>query len=80
MVGFIVGFSSVWQLTLLTLAIVPLMVIAGGIHTVTMSGLSKKGEAAYAEAGKIADEVDEYMQNEILHFEKFYMDINTRDT
>ncbi|KAH7653095.1 Xenobiotic-transporting ATPase protein [Dioscorea alata] len=57
LVGFIVGFSSVWQLTLLTLAIVPLMVIAGGIYTVTISGLSKKGEAAYAEAGKIADEV-----------------------
>ncbi|KAJ0974223.1 hypothetical protein J5N97_016188 [Dioscorea zingiberensis] len=57
LVGFVVGFTSVWQLTLLTVAIVPLMVIAGGVYAVIMSGLSKKGEAAYAEAGKIADEV-----------------------
>ncbi|ERN18247.1 ABC transporter B family member 13 isoform X1 [Amborella trichopoda] len=57
LVGFALGFSSVWQLTLLTLAVVPLMVIAGGAYTVTMAGLSKKGEAAYAEAAKVAEEV-----------------------
>ncbi|XP_038973821.1 ABC transporter B family member 13 [Phoenix dactylifera] len=51
------GFSSVWQLTLLTLAIVPLVVIAGGTYTIIMSSLSRKGEAAYAEAGKVAEEV-----------------------
>ncbi|XP_030453534.1 ABC transporter B family member 13-like isoform X2 [Syzygium oleosum] len=56
-VGFAVGFTSVWQLTLLTLAVVPLIAIAGGAYTVTMSTLSGKGEAAYAEAGKVAEEV-----------------------
>lgn len=57
LVGFIVGFLSVWQLTLVTLAVVPLMAIAGGTYAVVISNLSRKGEAAYAEAGKIAEEV-----------------------
>ncbi|KDP36900.1 hypothetical protein JCGZ_08191 [Jatropha curcas] len=56
-VGFAVGFASVWQLTLLTLAVVPLIAVAGGAYTIIMSTLSEKGEAAYAEAGKVADEV-----------------------
>ncbi|GAV56723.1 ABC_tran domain-containing protein/ABC_membrane domain-containing protein [Cephalotus follicularis] len=55
--GFVIGFTSVWQLTLLTLAVVPLIAIAGGAYTIVMSTLSEKGEAAYAEAGKVADEV-----------------------
>lgn len=56
-VGFCLGFSLVWQLTLVTLAIVPLIAIAGGAYTVIMSSLSKRGEDAYAEAGKLAQEV-----------------------
>lgn len=56
-VGFAIGFISVWQLTLLTLAVVPLIAIAGGAYTVIMSTLSQKGEAAYAEAGKVAEEI-----------------------
>ncbi|KAL3603315.1 hypothetical protein D5086_004174 [Populus alba] len=55
-IGFVFGFKSVWQLTLLTLAVVPLMAVAGGAYTIIMSTLSEKGEAAYAEAGKAADE------------------------
>ncbi|KAM3710870.1 hypothetical protein ACB098_01G065400 [Castanea mollissima] len=56
-VGFAVGFASVWQLTLLTLAVVPLIAFAGGAYTIIMSTLSEKGEAAYAEAGKVAEEI-----------------------
>ncbi|XVF63662.1 hypothetical protein PTKIN_Ptkin09bG0104600 [Pterospermum kingtungense] len=56
-VGFAIGFTSVWQLTLLTLAVVPLIAIAGGAYTIIMSTLSEKSEAAYAEAGKVAEEV-----------------------
>ena len=57
-VGFGIGFTSVWKLTLLTLAIVPLVAIAGGAYTIIMSTLSEKGEAAYAQAGKTAEEVN----------------------
>ncbi|KAJ7966889.1 ABC transporter B family protein [Quillaja saponaria] len=56
-VGFAIGFTSVWQLTLLTLAVVPFIAIAGGAYTIIMSTLSEKGEAAYAEAGKVGEEV-----------------------
>lgn len=55
--GFAVGFSSVWQLTLLTVAVVPLMAIAGGAYAATMTGLSRKSQLAYVEAGKVAEEV-----------------------
>ncbi|KAL9672979.1 hypothetical protein QQ045_029232 [Rhodiola kirilowii] len=55
--GFAIAFASVWQLTLLTLAIVPLLAVAGVAYTVIMATLSEKGEAAYAEAGNVADEV-----------------------
>ncbi|CAN1127328.1 ABC transporter B family member 13 [Linum perenne] len=55
--GFALGFTSVWQLTLLTLAVVPLIALAGGAYTIIMTSLSEKGEVAYAEAGKIAQEV-----------------------
>ena len=65
-VGFAIGFTSVWQLTLLTLAVVPLIAIAGGAYTIIMSTLSKKGEAAYAEAGNVAEEVITKLQIHLL--------------
>lgn len=55
--GFILGFMSVWKLTLVTLSVVPLIAVAGGAYTVIMSTLSQKAEAAYAESGKVAEEV-----------------------
>lgn len=55
--GFILGFVSVWKLTLVTLSVVPLIAVAGGAYTVIMSTLSQKAEAAYAESGKVAEEV-----------------------
>ncbi|ESQ34059.1 hypothetical protein EUTSA_v10006583mg [Eutrema salsugineum] len=55
--GFVIGFLSVWQLTLLTLAVVPLIAIAGGGYAIIMSTISEKSEAAYADAGKVAEEV-----------------------
>lgn len=75
-VGFAIGFTSVWQLTLLTVAVVPLMAIAGGAYTVIMTTLSEKGEAAYAEAGKVAEEVNCMpLFNDLcllVHVESFY--------
>jgi ATP-binding cassette subfamily B (MDR/TAP) protein 1 len=62
-VGFAIGFTSVWQLSLLTLAVVPLIAFAGGAYTIIMSTLSEKGEAAYAEAGKVAEEVNTCLKN-----------------
>ncbi|XP_057516104.1 ABC transporter B family member 13-like [Amaranthus tricolor] len=56
-VGFLLGFITVWKLSLVTLAIVPLIAVAGGFYTVILSTLSQKVEAAYSESGKIAEEV-----------------------
>ena len=55
--GFAVGFSSVWQLTLVTLAVVPLIALAGGSYAVVMIGLTARSQKAYSKAGEIAEEV-----------------------
>ncbi|KAK9165115.1 hypothetical protein Scep_000306 [Stephania cephalantha] len=55
--GFALAFTEAWKLTLLTLSVVPFIAVAGGFCAIVLSNLSKKGEAAYAEAGKFAEEV-----------------------
>lgn len=55
--GFAVGFTSVWQLTLVTVAVVPLIAIAGGSYAVVMIGLTSRSQKAYSKAGEIAEEV-----------------------
>ncbi|XP_024534012.1 ABC transporter B family member 10 isoform X3 [Selaginella moellendorffii] len=54
--GFAVGFSSVWQLTLVTLAVVPGIALAGGLYAHTMIGLTTKNQKAYAKAGNVAEQ------------------------
>ncbi|GMP61192.1 hypothetical protein CsSME_00023745 [Camellia sinensis var. sinensis] len=57
--GFVVGFTAVWQLALVTLAVVPLIVVIGGVHTTTLAKLSSKSQEALSEAGNIAEQVKE---------------------
>ncbi|KAL3628479.1 Multidrug resistance protein 1 [Castilleja foliolosa] len=54
--GFVVGFSAVWQLALVTLAVVPLIAVIGGIHTVTLAKLSSKSQEALSQAGNISEQ------------------------
>ncbi|XP_024983621.1 ABC transporter B family member 1 [Cynara cardunculus var. scolymus] len=54
--GFVVGFTAVWQLALVTLAVVPLIAIIGAIHTTTLAKLSSKSQQALSEAGNIAEQ------------------------
>ncbi|CAM6127718.1 unnamed protein product [Calypogeia fissa] len=54
--GFAIGFASVWQLTLVTVAVVPLIALAGGAYAVTLIGLTSKSQAAYTKAGIIAEQ------------------------
>ena len=70
--GFAVGFSSVWQLTLVTVAVVPLMALAGGTYAAVTVGLTGKSQKAYAEAGRVALEVNTFS---FLHMLISYPDI-----
>ncbi|XP_022846703.1 ABC transporter B family member 1 [Olea europaea var. sylvestris] len=54
--GFVVGFTAVWQLALVTLAVVPLIAIIGGIHTTALGKLSAKSQDALSQAGNIAEQ------------------------
>ncbi|KAH9295262.1 hypothetical protein KI387_038850, partial [Taxus chinensis] len=54
--GFVVGFTTVWQLALLTVAVVPLIAVVGAVHTIIFTKLSSKSQDAYAEAGNIAEQ------------------------
>jgi len=55
--GFIIGFVRVWQISLVTLSIVPLIALAGGLYAYVTIGLIAKVRKAYVRAGEIAEEV-----------------------
>ncbi|KAJ0615039.1 putative ABC-type xenobiotic transporter [Helianthus annuus] len=55
MATFVVGFTVVWQLALVTLAVVPFIAVIGGIHTTTLAKLSSKSQDALTQAGNIAE-------------------------
>lgn len=55
--GFIIGFSRVWQISLVTLSIVPLIALAGGIYAFVATGLIARVRKSYVKAGEVAEEV-----------------------
>ncbi|KAI5639554.1 hypothetical protein M9H77_00629 [Catharanthus roseus] len=55
--GFIIGFIRVWQISLVTLSIVPLIALAGGIYAYVATGLIARVRKSYVKAGEIAEEV-----------------------
>lgn len=55
--GFVVGFTAVWQLALVTIAVVPPIAVIGGIHTTVLAKLSGKAQEALSQAGNIAEQV-----------------------
>ncbi|KAM0934126.1 putative ABC-type xenobiotic transporter [Dioscorea sansibarensis] len=57
LVGFAIGFARVWQISLVTLSIVPLIAIAGGVYAYTATGLIARVRKSYVRAGEIAEEV-----------------------
>ncbi|CAA3021805.1 ABC transporter B family member 2-like [Olea europaea subsp. europaea] len=55
--GFAIGFIRVWQISLVTLSIVPLIALAGGIYAYVATGLIARVRRSYIKAGEIAEEV-----------------------
>ncbi|KAF8380715.1 hypothetical protein HHK36_028205 [Tetracentron sinense] len=55
--GFIIGFIRVWQISLVTLSIVPMIAIAGGVYAYIATGLIARIRKSYVKAGEIAEEV-----------------------
>ncbi|KAJ6805921.1 PGP1 isoform X1 [Iris pallida] len=54
--GFVVGFTAVWQLALVTLAVVPLIALIGGIHTTTLANFSSSSQDSLSRATNIAEQ------------------------
>ncbi|KAI3983238.1 hypothetical protein MKX01_013305, partial [Papaver californicum] len=54
--GFVVGFTAVWQLALLTLGVVPVIALIGGIHTTTLSKFTSKSQESLSQAGNIIEQ------------------------
>ncbi|KAA0703350.1 Multidrug resistance protein 1 [Triplophysa tibetana] len=55
--GIIIGFVKGWKLTLVILAISPLLGISAAIIAKVMTSFTSKEQAAYAKAGAVAEEV-----------------------
>lgn len=66
--GFVVGFTAVWQLALVTLAVVPLIAVIGVIHTTTLAKLSGKSQEALSQAGNIVEQVPNCKFQSFLSF------------
>lgn len=67
--GFIIGFVRVWQISLVTLSIVPLIALAGGMYAYVATGLIARVRKSYVKAGEIAEEVS-MMRLELTFFMK----------
>ncbi|KAF5735037.1 P-glycoprotein [Tripterygium wilfordii] len=57
LVGFVIGFVRVWQISLVTLSIVPFIALAGGVYAYVATGLIARVRKSYVKAGEIAEEV-----------------------
>ncbi|MCO5563019.1 hypothetical protein L7F22_016655 [Adiantum nelumboides] len=55
--GLAVSFTISWELTSLTLAVVPLIAIAGGVYSYAMIDVTTNSHKAYIKAGEIAEQV-----------------------
>ncbi|RCV32368.1 hypothetical protein SETIT_6G253500v2 [Setaria italica] len=54
--GFVVGFTAAWQLALVTLAVVPLIAVIGGLSAAALSKLSARSQDALSGASAIAEQ------------------------
>ena len=54
--GFAVGFSMLWKLGLVTLAVAPAIAMAGGSYAYVLTGFAARNREAYEEAGNIAEQ------------------------
>lgn len=57
LVGFIIGFIRVWQISLVTLSVLPLIALAGGFYAYIATGLIINVRKSYVDASQIAQEV-----------------------
>ncbi|KAG1327605.1 ABC transporter B family member 11 [Cocos nucifera] len=54
--GFVVAFVQGWLLTLVMLATIPPLVLAGGIMSTVVSKMASRGQAAYGEAAVVVEQ------------------------
>ncbi|OVA02909.1 ABC transporter [Macleaya cordata] len=55
--GFAIGFAQVWQISLVTLSMVPLIAIAGIVYAYVATSLNARVRKSYVKAGEIAEQV-----------------------
>jgi ABC-type multidrug transport system fused ATPase/permease subunit len=56
LVGLIIGFVRGWQLTLVIIAVTPLLAVAGGVMAAVMGSATTQGQEFYGKAGAVANE------------------------
>ena len=55
--GLVLAFVRGWKLALVLLAVLPLLMIAGGFMSFMLANLTKRGQQSYAKAGSVVEEV-----------------------
>lgn len=51
-----IAFVRGWQLAVILLSCIPCVVVTGGILSMLMTKMSSRGQAAYSEAGTVAEQ------------------------
>ena len=54
--GFVIAFVKGWLLSLVMLASIPPVVVAGGIVSKMLSRISSKGQTSYGDAGNVVEQ------------------------
>ncbi|XP_048227950.1 ABC transporter B family member 4-like [Ricinus communis] len=54
--GFVIAFVKGWLLTFVMLSSIPLLVIAGGVMSITISKMASRGQTAYAKAATVVEQ------------------------
>lgn len=54
--GFVIAFVKGWLLSLVLLASIPIIAVAGGIMSLKMSEMAGKVQVAYAKAGNVVEQ------------------------
>jgi ATP-binding cassette subfamily B (MDR/TAP) protein 1 len=57
--GFVIAFTRGWLLALVLMSCLPLLVLSGALMMMRMTKLATEGQAAYAEAGSLVEQVSE---------------------
>jgi ATP-binding cassette subfamily B (MDR/TAP) protein 1 len=67
--GLIVGFTNEWRIAIVTLAVIPFIVLAGGFYIYSLTKFTATAASAYSEAGSMVEQVSFFNKTWTCYFQ-----------